>query len=113
MAPKNSSTEARGPFRFRVSDSMEVPLRGHMLRLRLLEGTPSMKDLQPGRRIRAESPASEKREITIVGHSATGGIASQERLEKTRELDVVVSRSDAGTGPSRIDIGWMVTGPVG
>jgi hypothetical protein len=113
MASKTDETNARGPFRFAVSDSLEVPLRGHLLRLRLVEGSPSMKDLQPGRTVRAVSPANERREITILGHSATGGVASQARLERTRELDLVVSGADAGAGPSRIEIGWSVAGPVG
>ena len=110
---RQSKDGAGGPFRFRVSDIVDVPLRGHLLRLELSEGTPSMKDLQPGRKLRVISPDGERREITIVGHSATGGRATQERLERTRQLDLVVSRADAGTGASRIDIGWSVAGPLG
>jgi hypothetical protein len=39
---------AGGAFNFRVSDVVDVPLRGTKLRLRLLEGSPSMKDLRVG-----------------------------------------------------------------
>jgi hypothetical protein len=109
----NEQSRTRGPFEFRVSDSLEVPLRGHLLRLELSEGTPSMKDLQPGRKLRVSSPGGERREITIVGHSATGGRATQERLDRARQLDLVVSRADAGEGASCIDIGWLVSGPLG
>lgn len=109
----SETSRARGPFEFRVSDSLAVPLRGHLLRLKLREGTPSMKDLQPGRKLRATSPGGERREITIVGHSATGGWATQDRLDREREVDLVVSQADGGNGASMIGIGWSVTGPVG
>ena len=104
--------KAGGPFRFRVSDSLEVPLRGQLLRLRLEDGSPAMTDLKPGRKVRLVSPSGAAREVQIVGHSATGGRATQERLEKTRELDLVIARGDAGEGGERVDIGWALTGPV-
>jgi hypothetical protein len=110
---RNEPSRTRGPFEFRVSDSLEVPLRGHLLRLNLREGTPSMKDLQPGRKLRAISPAGERRDLTIVGHSATGGRATQERLDREQQVDLVVSRADGGEGASEIEIGWSVTGPAG
>jgi len=111
MSKNASKTAPGGPFRFRVSDSLNVPLRGHLLRLRLLEGTPSMKDLAPGRRIRLSAPSGAGRDVAILGHSATGGRATQERLETTRELDVVIRAEDAGDGPERVEIGRQVTGP--
>jgi hypothetical protein len=100
-------------FTFRVSDALEVPLRGHMLRLRLTAGRPSMTDLAPGRRIRLASPKGAAREVVIVGHSATAGRTTQARLEATSELDVVIARQDAGEGEDRVDIGWHVSGPIG
>jgi hypothetical protein len=109
---KNSSKTAGGAFRFRVSDSLNVPLRGHLLRLKLLEGTPSMKDLAPGKRIHLSGPSGAGRDVGILGHSATGGRATQERLENTKELDLVIRTEDAGDGPERVEIGWHVTGPV-
>jgi hypothetical protein len=102
-----------GPFRFRVSDSLEVPLRGHLLRLKLHEGRPSMKDLAPGKKVRvAPEGSGQGREVPILGHSATGGRATQERLDETGELDLVIRREEAGDGSGRIGIGWQVTGPV-
>lgn len=106
------SNGAGGPFSFRVSDSLEVPLRGHMLRLRVAEGRPSMKDLAPGRRLRIRAPDGRERTVTIVGHSVTSGKASQERLETTRELDIIISSADAGAYEDRIGIGWTAEGPV-
>jgi len=101
-----------GAFRFRVSDSMEVPLRGHLLRLKLVEGSPSMKELGRGHTLRIVAPSGESRPVTIIGHSSTGGRATQERLDLTHELDVVIPREDAGEGGSRIGIGWFATGPA-
>jgi len=102
-----------GEFRFRVSDAVVVPLRGLMLRLRLLEGTPSIKDVAVGRRVRLTSPAGESRELAILAHSVTGGKQTQKRLDQVRELDVIVAEVDGATGGSPVDIGWVVTGPVG
>jgi hypothetical protein len=110
--PDNQNNGAAGAFRFRVSDSLEVPLRGHMLRLKLIEGSPSMKDLSRGHQLRVESPAGTSRSVRIIGHSATGGRATQKRLDTTRELDVVIPAEDAGAGRDRIGIGWVATGPV-
>jgi len=109
----NASGNAGGPFRFRVSDSLEVPLRGHLLRLRRVEGQPSMKELAPGSTIRVSAPSGETRNVVILGHSATGGRATQLRLETTGELDIVIPREQAGDGEQRIGIGWSVSGPAG
>jgi hypothetical protein len=112
MSTNSRKPAPGGAFRFRVSDSLEVPLRGHLLRLRLLEGHPSMKDLAPGGKVRVSAPSGAGREIGIVGHSATGGLATQDRLDQTGELDLVIGYDDAGEGVERIEIGWVVTGPV-
>jgi hypothetical protein len=109
---KRKSNWSGGPFTFRVSDSLEVPQRGHLLRLRLNEGTPSMADLNRGHKLRIVSPSGKERMVTIMDHAVTGGKATQTRLEDTRELDVVISSMDAGAYDDRIGIGWTVTGPV-
>jgi len=101
-----------GEFRFRVSDAVNVPLRGLMLRLRLLDGTPSIKDLAVGRRVLVTSPAGEARELEIVAHAVTGGRQTQKRLDQLRELDVVVAEVAGAAGPP-VDIGWEATGPAG
>jgi hypothetical protein len=98
-----------GAFNFRVSDVVEVPLRGTLLRLRLVEGSPSMGDLGPGARLRLVSPGGEAREVSIDAHAVTGGAATQERLDRTRELDVVIG--DAADAVP-VEIGWSATGPV-
>ena len=109
---RNTRSGSDGPFSFRVSDSLEVPLRGHLLRLRLGEGTPSMRDLKPGARLKVRSPDGKERAVTIVAHATTGGKATQARLDRYGELDLVISSVDAGAYEDRIGIGWTAQGPV-
>jgi hypothetical protein len=109
---KDESRWNGGPFTFKVSDSLEVPLRGHLLRLRLSDGTPRMDDLKVGRKLRIVSPSGKERTVTILGHAATGGRATQGRLQTTRELDIVIPSAEAGAYDDRIGIGWRATGPV-
>jgi hypothetical protein len=109
---RQSKDGAGGPFRFRVSDIVDVPLRGHLLRLRLVEGKAAIADLAIGRRLRLTSPAGVVRTITITDHAVTGGKQTQQRLERTRELDIVVSDEDAGSGAAAVGLGWTASGPV-
>lgn len=97
-------------FRFRISDVVEVPLRGYLLRLRLLEGSPRVSELGPGRSIRLRAPDGTEREVRVMDFAVTGGRATQARMERTRELDLVISREDALAGGRAIEIGWMVVG---
>lgn len=112
MSTNSGKTAPGGAFRFRVSDSLDVPLRGHLLRLKLLDGNPSIKDLAPGRKMRVAGGSGADREVAIVGHSSTGGRMTQARLDGSGELDVVIRKEDAGSGRERIEIGWEVSGPV-
>ena len=98
------------PFRFRVSDAVEIPRRGFLLRLRLLEGRPSLGELRPGRFLRLQAPDGEERWVKVLDFAVTGGRPTQTRLERTRELDVVISTADATRGGRPIRIGWMVLG---
>jgi hypothetical protein len=109
MAKKS---RAGGAFRFRVSDSLDVPLRGWLLRLRLLDGTPSLKDLAPGSHLRLQSPQGQERVVTILAHAVTGGRSTQERLERIGELDVVIALTDARGDGDGVAIGWIASGPV-
>ena len=109
---RQSKDGAGGPFRFRVSDIVDVPLRGHLLRLRLIEGQPSIGDLAIGQRLRVTSPVGAVRTVTITDHALTAGRQTQRRLERTRELDVVISDEDAAGGDAAIGLGWIASGPV-
>lgn len=104
--------KARGSgFSFRVSDVVDVPLRGTMLRLRVVDGSPSMGDLGRGSVLRLRSPAGLEREVTITDHAVTAGKPTQKRLDRVRELDVIISdESASANGP--VEIGWMASGPA-
>jgi hypothetical protein len=107
---KRKSSTRGGAFAFRVSDVVDVPLRGTLLRLRLVEGTPALGDLAVGRSIVLRSPSGEERRVGITAHSVTGGKPSQARLDRTREFDVIIGGGAAIGDP--IEIGWMASGPV-
>lgn len=106
--PVPTDRHADDPFRFRVSDAVEVPMRGYLLRLRLMEGSPSMSELKKGRFIVLRAPDGEERTVRIQDHAITGGRATQARLERTRELDVIISDEDALQGGRPVAIGWYV-----
>jgi hypothetical protein len=104
---------AGGAFNFRVSDVVDVPLRGTKLRLRLLEGSPSMKDLRVGATLLLRTLSGEEGRVQIVAHPSSVGTATQKRLERSREFDVIVT--PAGEKPGvRIpaEIGWTASGPA-
>jgi hypothetical protein len=102
--------DSGGPFEFRVSDVVEIPLRGTMLRLRLLDGRPRLADLAVGERLQLQDVAGAQREIVIKAHPVTGGRPSQDRLERTREFDVLIEKDPTDAVP--IEIGWTARGPV-
>jgi hypothetical protein len=99
-----------GDFTFRVSDVVDVPLRGTMLRLRLVDGTPALSDLDVGSALRLRGMNGTERQVRITAHSVTGGRPTQQRLDRTREFDVIIA-NDADHA-ERVEIGWMASGPV-
>lgn len=100
-------------FRFRVSDAASVPLRGYLLRLKLIEGEPSLDRLRTGATLTLQAPDGSEREIRVKAHSATAGRPSRDRLQATREVDIIISRADAGSEDQVVDIGWEVGPPAG
>jgi hypothetical protein len=104
--------KSSGPFQFRVSDSVAVPRRGYMLRLKVLEGTPALDDVAPGRKLRVRGPSGNERTIVIKDYSATEGFPSQKKLDARRELDIVVAQDDGVVNGEEIQIGWTASGPV-
>jgi hypothetical protein len=109
LGRKKAARAQGGAFSFRVSDVVDVPLRGTVLRLRLVDGAPSMADLGVGSSIRLRSPLGLEADVQITGHSVTGGRPTQERLDRTRELDVLV---DDAALQEPVEIGWTATGPL-
>lgn len=108
MTPSSRTSD---DFRFRVSDVYEIPRRGHMIRLKLLDGSPSMKDLRPGGSLWLEAPDGRGRPIRIVDIGVSSGRARQDRLERTRELDIVVASADIHADEGRVEIGWHAYPP--
>lgn len=108
------SKKASGePFEFRISDAVEVPLRGYLLRLKLMSGDPALGDVAPGRRIRLRAPDGNEGVVTIKDYSVTQGAPSQKRMERTREVDVMIEGRDAVVNGRAVDIGWTASGPAG
>jgi hypothetical protein len=93
----------------KVSDSMHIPHRGHLLRLKLAEGVPRMKQLKPGTRLRVSGPGGRSGVVEILGFPTTAGRQTQERVERTRELDIVIPAQQAMIDGARIEIGWTVS----
>jgi hypothetical protein len=112
MLGSKKKAAAGGAYNFRVSDVVDVPLRGTMLRLRLVDGTPSMKDLAVGSTVVLRSPGGDERKVQVVAHARMSGWARQERLDRARELDLIVTPEGSQPGVQvPADIGWTVVGP--
>lgn len=99
-------------YRFNVSDALDVPLRGFLLRLRLLDGSPATKDIAAGTRLRLMAPNGRERVVTVTAKSLTGGRNTQERLDRTGQIDVIISSDEAYADNDPIGIGWQAEGPV-
>lgn len=98
-------------YRFKVSDSLNIPYRGHLLRLKLASGTARAKELGAGTRLRVSGPHGEAGDVSVIGHAAMGGRPTQARLDRTGELDIIIPAEQAQIDGERIDIGWRV-GPM-
>jgi hypothetical protein len=107
------SKKAGGPYRFRVSDALEMPHRGFLLRLRVSEGTPQVGSLAVGESFLLIAPDGRERVARISDHSVTAGRVTQERLDRVGEFDVVIDRADGWIDDDVVEIGWTVAGPVG
>ena len=108
----NSATAKSDSYRFNVSDALDVPLRGFLLRLRLVDGSPSVKDIRTGTRLRLVAPDGRDRVVTVTDQSVTGGRNTQERLAATGQIDVIISSDDAYAGDDPVAIGWKAEGPA-
>lgn len=95
-------------FRFNVSDSYLVPLRGWMLRLKLTEGDFEPAMLAPGSTFRLVAPDGEERTVTVKGLASTGGRQSSARVQQYREFDIVIPVGDAVMDEREVEIGWSV-----
>lgn len=91
-----------------VSDVVDVPLRGQVLRLRVTDQVPRLAEVAVGRRLRLRGPQGEEQIVRIVDYSITGGKVTQERLERVRELDVLVEADDNSKQRVPVDFGYTV-----
>jgi len=98
-------------YELQVSDSLTIPHRGHLLRLKVADGVPRMKDLTKGARLRVSGPEGRTGVVQIIGFPTMAGRQTQERLERTRELDIVIPAQQSVIDGARIEIGWRV-GPA-
>jgi len=93
-------------YRFRISDAYFVPLRGWNLRMKLLEGDFDPKMLKPGSSFRLVAPDGQDRVVTVKDRTVTGGKQTAERVQETREYDIIISPEDAEQNDRTVDIGW-------
>ena len=96
-------------YRFRVSDSYFVPLRGWMLRLKLVDGAFAPDMLEPGTSLRLAAPDGEERTVTVKGLSVTGGFQKKDRVATYKEFDIIIPEEDGMREDRRIEIGWEAT----
>ena len=106
------STTDRGIARFNVSDALDVPLRGFLLRLRRIDGEISVKEIGPGTRLRLTSPEGHERTVTVRALSLTGGRNGAERFAKTGQVDLIIGTEEAYAEELPIGIGWTAEGPL-
>ena len=92
-------------FEMKVSDIVEVPLRGQMLRLKVVSGAVAVSDLAVGRKLRLTGPSGEQQVVEIVAHTLSGGNVTQKRLDQYGEFDALV-RPVEGAQESPIDYGF-------
>ncbi len=98
-------------YELQVSDSSSIPYRGHLLRLKIADGMPRMKDLKKGARLKVSGPDGRSGVVEILGFPSMAGRQTQERLERTRELDIVIPAHQSVIDGARIEIGWRA-GPA-
>jgi hypothetical protein len=79
-----------------------------MLRLKSAHGNPRVAELAVGRNLTVRAPDGRERTVRILAHSITGGNVSQERLDRVRELDVVVAPTDDTDARDPVGFGWTV-----
>jgi hypothetical protein len=96
---------SKAGFEMAVSDVVDVPYRGQMLRLKVVSGKANAADLAAGKRLRVRGPAGEH-VVRIVDHGITGGKVTQARLDKYGEFDALIKPDDGSSERLPIDFGY-------
>jgi len=99
-----------GKRKFRVIDSMDAPVRGRVIRLRLSEGRPPTVGELKGARLTARSPGGEEETLLVLGFAIVGGKPSNGRLSRTGRADLVVTLEGNQERPT-VRTGWEIVGP--
>lgn len=94
------------PFGMTVSDIMDVPLRGLVLRLKVVSGSAKVAELAIGRKLRLIGPSGEHQVVRILAHPLAGGKVTQKRLDKYGEFDALIGPADAGGTTAPINFGF-------
>ncbi len=95
-------------YRFRVSDAFAVPLRGWILRLKLLEGDFEPRMLARGTSFLLVDLDGQERETKVLGLPATAGRQTKDRVQQSREFDILIPAEDATRDGSEVALGWEV-----
>lgn len=96
---------------FKIVDALQAPRRGRILRLRTVEGTPTVDALE-GATMEAIGPrGDEERRVRIIGFPTIGGRPDDERYARTGRVDVVVVPVDHDALDD-ILFGWTLRGPA-
>lgn len=94
---------------FRVIDAMDAPHGGRIIRLRVLEGQPTVKALK-GATLKAVSPRDgTERLLRVRDFAILGGRPSDRRIADTKHCDLIVDDvTPHGGTNAKVDIGWQL-----
>ena len=113
LSLKRKSGRSGGVFSFRVSDVVDVPLRGLLLRLRVVEGAPSMSDLATGIKSFKKGMADDDtaEDPKTVEHRADETLnAAKEFVTKLQEKARRKPESIAGASSGMVTVNRVLTG---
>jgi len=93
---------------FRVTDAMDAPHGGRILRLKLETGTPLQIGKLKGAGLLAVSPLGRLCRFRVASFATIGGKVRQRRFQETGRVDLHIYEDD-DTGP--IELAWRVKQP--
>lgn len=94
---------------FRVIDALDAPHGGRILRLRVLEGQPTVKALKGATLIAVSPRDGTERLLRVRDFSILGGRPSNRRMADTRQCDLIVDDvTPNGGSNTKVDIGWQL-----
>lgn len=95
---------------FRVIDALDAPHGGRIVRLRVLEGHPTVKELK-GATLEARPPGNgDQRLLRVRNFAILGGRPSDRRIAQSKRCDLVID--DLTPGDDAVDVGWELRLPA-